>query len=322
MAANRRSWLVKEGSNKAKLGLDIPDYRTVFVQGGAEPEHFKVGRSSFTLSILGFSTSVGRYFDAFFHNRSEHSVVIDCSVSVEGGEEAWKDRVEGRKIERKSVDVLSDGSLLMVSLMPLPGEEETSLSITVEVEVRWEEVSGDIVMQISDNRSGLYNVELVNIGEKFVEIGENLAKIGEKLAEVEEKFEQNLEEKLERKLEENLERKLEEKLERKLEEKLERKLEDKLEQKLEEKHGQTLRQMKTLMGAEIAKVKAAGVPECPVCFEKFLPPKKMVQCLVGHKICEECSQAREVLSCPTCKADFMGRDHGMEALIREMIGGD
>jgi len=298
MAANRRSWLVKEGSNKAKLGLDIPDYRTVFVQGGAEPEHFKVGRSSFTLSILGFSTSVGRYFDAFFHNRSEHSVVIDCSVSVEGGEEAWKDRVEGRKIERKSVDVLSDGSLLMVSLMPLPGEEETSLSITVEVEVRWEEVSGDIVMQISDNRSGLYNVELVNIGEKFVEIGENLAKIGEKLAEVEEKFEQNLEEKLERKLE------------------------DKLEQKLEEKHGQTLRQMKTLMGAEIAKVKAAGVPECPVCFEKFLPPKKMVQCLVGHKICEECSQAREVLSCPTCKADFMGRDHGMEALIREMIGGD
>jgi len=298
MAANRRSWLVKEGSNKAKLGLDIPDYRTVFVQGGAEPEHFKVGRSSFTLSILGFSTSVGRYFDAFFHNRSEHSVVIDCSVSVEGGKEAWKDRVEGRKIERKSVDVLSDGSLLMVSLMPLPGEEETSLSITVEVEVRWEEVSGDIVMQISDNRSGLYNVELVNIGEKFVEIGENLAKIGEKLAEVEEKFEQNLEEKLERKLE------------------------DKLEQKLEEKHGQTLRQMKTLMGAEIAKVKAAGVPECPVCFEKFLPPKKMVQCLVGHKICEECSQAREVLSCPTCKADFMGRDHGMEALIREMIGGD
>ena len=80
--------------------------------------------------------------------------------------------------------------------------------------------------------------------------------------------------------------------------------------------------MKTLMGAEIVKVKAAGVPECPVCFEKFLPPKKMVQCLVGHKICEECSQAREVLSCPTCKADFMGRDHGMEAFIREMIGGD
>jgi len=297
MAANRRSWLVKEGSNKAKLRLDIPDYRTAFVQGLVESEHFKVGRTNFTLAIKGSNNSVERYLNAFLHNKSEHSVVVDYSVSV-GGEGAcwknWRNRVEEeRKIERESCLLV-----LLLALMLEPREEETSLNITVEVEVRWEEVPGDTVVQISDNRSGLYNVELVNIGEKFVEIGENLAKIGEKLAEVEEKFEQNLEEKLERKLE------------------------DKLEQKLEEKHGQTLRQMKTLMGAEIAKVKAAGVPECPVCFEKFLPPKKMVQCLVGHKICEECSQAREVLSCPTCKADFMGRDHGMEALIREMIGGD
>jgi len=287
MAANRRSWLVKEGSNKAKLRLDIPDYRTVFVQGLVKSEHFKVGRSNFTLSIMGFSKSVGRYSHAFLHNESEHSVVVDYSVSVEGGEGVWKDWRdwdEEKKIERKSC-------LLVLALMQEPREEETSLKITVEVEVRWEEVSGDIVVQTSDNRSGLDNVEHVNIGEKFVEIGEKLAK-------VEEKFEWNLEEKLECKLEEILER------------------------KLEEKHGQTLRQMKTLVGAEIAKVKAAGVPECPVCFEKFLPPKKMVQCLVGHKICEECSQAREVLSCPTCKADFMGRDHGMEALIREMIGGD
>jgi len=301
MAANRRSWLVKEGSNKAKLRLDIPDYRTVFDQGLVESEHFKVGRTNFTLSIVGSNNSVGGYsadFHAFLNNKSEHSVVVDCSVSVEGGEGAWKewrDRdEEERKIERKSCLLV----LLSALMLEPREEEETSLNITVEVEVKWEEVSGDKVVQISDNRSGINNVELVNIGEKFVEIGENLAKIGEKLAEVEEKFEWNLEEKLERKLE------------------------DKLEQKLEEKHGQTLRQMKTLMGAEIAKVKAAGVPECPVCFEKFLPPKKMVQCLVGHKICEECSQAREVLSCPTCKADFMGRDHGMEALIREMIGGD
>ena len=151
--------------------------------------------------------------------------------------------------------------------------------------MRWKEVFGEIILQTPDDRSGQTNVE-----QKLVKIGEKLSDVEEKLADVEEKLEQ--------------------------------KLEDKLEQKLEEKHGQTLRQMKTLMGAEIVKVKAAGVPECPVCFEKFLPPKKMVQCLVGHKICEECSQAREVLSCPTCKADFMGRDHGMEALIREMIGGD
>ena len=240
---------MKEGSNKAKLRLDIPDYRTVFDQGLVESEHFKVGRTNFTLSIVGSNNSVGGYsadFHAFLNNKSEHSVVVDCSASVEGGEGAWKDwrdQVQEWKIERKSVDVLSDENLSMFSLMPVPREEETSLNITVEVEVKWEEVSGDKVVQISDNRSGLNNVELVNIGEKFVEIGENLVKIGEKLAEVEEKFEQNLEEKLECKLEE--------KLERKLEEKLERKLEDKLEQKLEEKHAQTLRQMKTLVGVVI-----------------------------------------------------------------------
>ena len=55
--------------------------------------------------------------------------------------------------------------------------------------------------------------------------------------------------------------------------------EQKLEEKLELKLGQNLEQMKTFMRAEIAKVKAPGVPDCPVCFEKFLPPKRIVQCL-------------------------------------------
>ena len=39
--------------------------------------------------------------------------------------------------------------------------------------------------------------------------------------------------------------------------------------------------MKTFVRAEIAKVKAPGIPDCPVCFEKFLPPKRIVQCLTA-----------------------------------------
>ena len=70
----------------------------------------------------------------------------------------------------------------MISLNP--EEEETNLDITVEVEVRWEEVSGEIVVQTPDNRSGQTNVE------------QKLVRIGEKLADVEEKLEQKLEEKL------------------------------------------------------------------------------------------------------------------------------
>jgi len=48
--------------------------------------------------------------------------------------------------------------------------------------VRWEEVSGEIIVQTPDNRSGQTNVE-----QKLVKIGEKLAR---------EKLEQMLEEKL------------------------------------------------------------------------------------------------------------------------------
>ena len=70
-------------------------------------------------------------------------------------------------------------------MIPLnPEEEEINLDITDEVEVRGEEVSGEIVVQTPDNRSGQTNVE------------QKLVRIGEKLADVEEKLEQKLKEKL------------------------------------------------------------------------------------------------------------------------------
>ena len=56
---------------------------------------------------------------------------------------------------------------------------------------------------------------------------------------------------------------------------------EKLEEKLELKLGQNLEQMKTFVRAEIANLKAPGIPDCPVCFEKFLPPKRIVQCLTA-----------------------------------------
>jgi len=89
-----------------------------------------------------------------------------------------------------------------------------------------------------------------------------------------------------------------------------------VEERLEEK----LEQMKTFVRGEIAKVKTTPVPECPVCFLQLKPPKKIVQCLKGHKICEPCSEKEAVVSCPTCKTAFMGRDFGMEAFVRELSG--
>jgi len=63
------------------------------------------------------------------------------------------------------------------------------------------------------------------------------------------------------------------------------------------------------------------IPECPICFEELRPPLRIVQCLRGHKICEPCSKKEAVVSCPTnCKSGFMGRDHGMEAFVKQLLG--
>ena len=63
------------------------------------------------------------------------------------------------------------------------------------------------------------------------------------------------------------------------------------------------------------------MPECVICLEELRPPLRIVQCLKGHKLCEPCSQREGVVSCPTnCRAGFMGRDLGMEAFVRQLLG--
>jgi len=84
----------------------------------------------------------------------------------------------------------------------------------------------------------------------------------------------------------------------------------KVEERLGEKLEQQQQQMKNFVRAEIAKVKALPVPECPVCLLKLAPPKKIVQCLKGHKICEPCSEKEEVVSCPTQMPHLQDCLHG------------
>jgi len=68
-------------------------------------------------------------------------------------------------------------------------------------------------------------------------------------------------------------------------------------------------------------------PECPVCFHELRPPLKIVQCEAGHKICEPCSQSAWCAGqiepvCPGgCGARLIGRDHGMEAFLQQIFGG-
>ena len=62
------------------------------------------------------------------------------------------------------------------------------------------------------------------------------------------------------------------------------------------------------------------IPECVICLDELRPPLKIVQCIKGHKVCEPCSEKVEVKACPSCKAGFLGRDHGMEGFVRELLG--
>ena len=59
-------------------------------------------------------------------------------------------------------------------------------------------------------------------------------------------------------------------------------------------------------------------PECPVCYEQFLPPKRVYQCTNGHLICESCKENPRLKTCPTCKNVFMGRATAMEKLLADI----
>jgi len=151
----------------------------------------------------------------------------------------------------------------------------TDLEATVEVVLKWEDISGGVVEEDQVISKNLVQVE-ERLGEKLEQMGGKLEQMGGKLEQMKTFVLAELD--------------------------------------------QQQQQMKNFVRGEIAKVKATPIPECPVCFLQLKPPRKIVQCLKGHKICEACSEKEAVVSCPTCKTAFMGRDFGMEAFVRELSG--
>jgi len=248
MAFNTGSWSVKENTDMAKLKLVIPNFSDV-VNNTTKGKSIKsksvdVGRSKFALKIYpkGHQQAKKRDISVFLYNIGTNDVVVDYTISVEGG---ISTSLENEKIEKnKGVGLLN---------FMKASEVGTDLKITVVIKLKWEDISEG---ELDENQ--VKGSDLVQFEKR---VGGKLEELGEKLE-----------------------------------------------------------QMKTFVRAEIAKVKAPPIPECPVCFLQLQPPKKIVQCLKGHKICEPCSEEETVLSCPTCKTAFMGRDFGMEAFIRELSG--
>ena len=47
-----------------------------------------------------------------------------------------------------------------------------------------------------------------------------------------------------------------------------------------------------VLKAEVAKSgPTVSLPECPICMQDMAPPTRIIQCQMGHKVCEPCHDA-------------------------------
>ena len=91
-------------------------------------------------------------------------------------------------------------------------------------------------------------------------------------------------------------------------------------------------ELKSAVNAEMMVLKAEVVksrptlslPECLICLQDMAPPTRIIQCKMGHKLCEPCYDAlvkRGRRNCPGhCGTGIIGRDLGMEAFLRQLTG--
>ena len=66
------------------------------------------------------------------------------------------------------------------------------------------------------------------------------------------------------------------------------------------------------------------VPDCPVCLEPPLRPRKIFQCANGHIVCGGCRERMTRMTrmtrseCPTCRQPLVGRATVLEQLIHSL----
>ena len=96
---------MSEDVNQAKLKLEIPNFGTV-VRNTTKGQQissmqFDVGGSKFALIIYpnGWRQATKGMFSAFLANRSNHDVVVDYTIFVEGGNTK---SLKNTKIEKAS----------------------------------------------------------------------------------------------------------------------------------------------------------------------------------------------------------------------------
>ena len=75
--------------------------------------------------------------------------------------------------------------------------------------------------------------------------------------------------------------------------------------------------MKTLLqgGAQ----KEPSFPQCPICLEDMTHETRIMQCGLGHLLCQKCFDRLDYSSCHTCSKAITGRCHGMETYLKTLF---
>ena len=157
MASKEKSWLRREGTNKTTLRLEIPNPNA---NGNTSrwpaitSKCFEVGTKS-KFSLLVFTLKGRGMLSAWLRNESDHDVVVDCFFTVgEVGRTfpSFNKNDMDQQIGKKR-------NLELPNFMRI-SEVGASLSVTVEVSVKWEDVSEEVVVeQDRVNNSDLLAVE-------------------------------------------------------------------------------------------------------------------------------------------------------------------
>merc|ERR1712179_628428 len=70
--------------------------------------------------------------------------------------------------------------------------------------------------------------------------------------------------------------------------------------------------------------RSALVPECPVCYERMMPPRNIYTCGNGHVICSDCkarmNETGNFRCTNHCGTRYTGRATTVEQMIREIMG--
>jgi len=60
-------------------------------------------------------------------------------------------------------------------------------------------------------------------------------------------------------------------------------------------------------------------PECPICLENMTHETRIMQCGLGHLLCQKCFDRLDYSSCPSCGKAITGRCHGMETYLKTLF---